>query len=94
MSGMVYRRSNGDTFVRMPLHCLSAADSLDRFNPTELGKYRVTDGDTLPAIAAMYYGAQWRDMWPIIGSANGLANTDGLPVGLILTIPAPGWRVV
>jgi nucleoid-associated protein YgaU len=94
MSGMLYRRATGDSFVRSPLHCLSAAENLASFNPTELGRYRVKDGDTLPAIAAMYYGAQWRDMWRIIGAANGIPNELRLPIGLILIIPAPGWRVI
>lgn len=48
-------------------------------------KYTTVSGDTLFAIAQRFYGDG--SMFPIITSANSIANPDSLPVGQVLLIP-------
>lgn len=80
--------------LRTPLTCLSAANQLIQFNPTELARYKIQTGDTLQSIAILYYGSKWSEMWAVIASVNNLNNPVSLPVGAVIIIPDLTWRTV
>lgn len=92
---MIFDRNNRPQDpLRTPLTCLSAANQLMNFDPVEFGRYRIQADDTLQAIASLYYGTRWVNLWPLIASANGLTNPVVLPVGTVIIIPDVSWRTL
>lgn len=82
---------NEQMFVA-PLVGTGAFDALVGFNPDLMGYHAVVAGDTLPRIAAHWYGTERSGFWTLIAQANGLLAADGLVVGMALRIPDLGWR--
>ena len=54
--------------------------------------YTVVAGDTLSAIALRFYGDA--DLFPLIATANGIADPNAILDGQVLTIPDPGNQTI
>lgn len=85
---------NDETIFTRPLIAASAFQALVGFNPDVLGRHTVVAGDTLPTIAAQWYGAARSELWALVAQVNGLLGPTGLAVGQVVVMPDPGWRAV
>ena len=81
-----------DPLFRVALTGTPTVAALAALDPRPLAQYRAVAGDTLAGIAVRFYGPGQGDLGALIQRANGLTDPRVPPVGLVLTIPAPGWR--
>ncbi len=79
---------------RVGLTGLQTVTTLARIDPRPLAHYRIAESDTLASIAVAFYGESWGAMSAVIQRENGLSSLTVLPVGLVIIIPTPGWRVL